>query len=259
MSELKRNILGYITLRGSDIESVYQVLRTQGQKSIEELKNLFGIFSLDTSDEQLGQLNDCISFLTNVAIVKTDTSNELVSLASNFGETPFKLLLLNRMKTEKNNPFILVHSLLVTYDETRCHLNNVKTSVEKKFDLGFTWTDEKLDFWLDLANYIGLVKKLTGSREFLFYPHPNLVYDIFLNFLTGKKTEFNLKKIFDQCSTDFFDCFTQEGLLFKGLQQSLLILNNRNLITLQPAASDESNPVKIDGKPYGFVSIKKGE
>lgn len=257
MSISKRIILSYITIRGSDIESIYKVLKFRGPTSIDELKDLFAIVATGESSEQSGQLNDCISFLVNVEILKTDNSGTEVDLASDFAEMPFKLVLLNKFRLDKNNPFSLIHSLLVDYDLIRVSLNGLKPAVEKALDLEFTWTDEKLDFWLDLANYIGLVRKFAGHRSFAFYPNPELVHDIILNYPGEKGTELNLRRILGYCSTNFFNCLTKEGRIFKGLQQSLLFLKSKNLITLIPAASDDPNPVRVDGKPYSLISLER--
>ena len=77
-------------------------------------------------------------------------------------------------------------------------------------------------------------------------------------FKTDNGKQLNLRKFVDYLSEDFFECFTKEGHLFKGLQQSLLALQAKGRISLVPAASDDPTPTIVDGKPIGFVSLKGG-
>jgi hypothetical protein len=253
-----RIILSYINVRGPALESVYQIVRKHETASFDMLTDLFSIPETSESSPQTGQLRDCLNFLEGTGILRIieKSKTEEVAIASNFGERPFKLVLLNRLRSDKKNPFHLVHSHLVSYDIVKFEISGLKQSVEKALDLGFTWTDEKLNFWMDLADYLGLGRKYASWRSFVSYPTPELVQYMISDFRRGKKVNVNLRKFLEYVSSSYFECFTREGKLFEGLQQTLLYLQRKGLATLRPAASDDPNTILLGGKPYASVSLE---
>lgn len=246
-----RILLSYITLRGYELESIYEVVKENSTISFADLKK---IFSLD-ADNQSGQLRDSVNFLNSTGIIRISADESEITIAKNFDNLPFRLVLLNQIRLDKANPFGSVLSHLVKNDYFRFNLEYLKKSVEKSLELGFTWTDEKLAFWMDLAIYLGLGRKYHG---FILYPSLELLKMILKDFSSRGLTQFNLKNFLNYCSANYFDCFTREKRVFKGLQLSLLLLNKAGgPISIEPAASDDPDAIYLCEKQYGVI-ISRG-
>jgi uncharacterized protein YueI len=260
LSSSEKFILSYITIRGPDIESLFQTVKERKKATVDELKDLFS--TTDTMrPETPMQLRDSLSFLDSVGILKINEKNktEFVTISSGFGSTPFNLVLLNRFRLDKQNPFTLVQSYLASIDATVIDLNTLKQRVEKSIELSYTWNEEKLGFWMDLAHYLGLGRKCVSSNLFVCYPTPKLIRDVVTEYIETDSTKADFRELADYVSSSFFECFTREGLLTLGLQQTLLLLQQQGFLKLIPAPSDTPNPLLINGKSYGSVLISEVE
>jgi hypothetical protein len=256
LSSSEKFILSYITIKGPDIESLFQTIKERKKATVDELRDLFS--TTDTlKPETPMQLRDSLNFLGSVGILRINEKKktESVTLSSDFGNMPFNLVLLNRLRLDKQNPFTLVQSYLASIDATIIDLNTLKQRVEKSIELSYTWNEEKLGFWMDLAHYLGLGRKCVSSNLFACYPTPMLIRDVVKKYLETESTKADFGKLTDYISSNFFECFTREGLLTVGLQQTLLWLQQYGFLKLISAPSDTPNPLLINSKSYGSVLI----
>jgi len=262
MSKSERILLSHITVRGPDLESIHQVVKDRKSASFDFLANLFAMPEAGGSGVQVHQLRECLNFLETVGIIKANksTKGEEFVLEPNLPDVAFPLILLNRLKLSAENSFYLVHKHLVSNDVLSVDMGALKRTVESSLELGFTWNEQKLGFWMNLADYLGLGKKYAYSQIFVCFPSSELLKNLLTVTVSKRKSgeRVNLGEFVNYLSTEFFECLTREGLLFKGLQQSLLVLQRKGRISLVPAASDDPNPTFVDGKRIGFVSLKGG-
>ncbi|MCW4005299.1 MAG: hypothetical protein NWF04_01675 [Candidatus Bathyarchaeota archaeon] len=242
-----RILLSYITLRGYELESVYQATK-DASLNFEVLEQRFSL--------EKGLLRECVSFLLNTGLLKTNADESEIARAKNFPDLPFKLLLLNQLRLDKANPFSLVHSHLIANDFFRIDRESLMRSVEKSLNFDFAWNDEKLNFWMDLASYLSLGRKYAC---FVIYPSPKLLTTVFEDFLKRGPNQHSLKNFLTYCAMNYFDCFTREGAVSKGLQLSLLQLNQKGTISIKPAASDDPNAVLLSGKQYGNIALREAQ
>jgi hypothetical protein len=252
-------LLSYITLRGYDLESIYHVVKDSNGCTFEDLVDKFSVGNPDNNEIPTGQIRDCISFLVNVNVIRASENKNEYSLTQDFKEVPFKLVLLNKFRIDKSNAFSAVLSHLISLDVMQFDISEFQHSVEKGLDLGFTWTPEKLDFWMDLADYLSLGRKYVGKHSFALYPSPKLLFSILkdcLSYENSKLETITLGNFLDYCSTHYFPILTRERLLFKGLQQSILQLNKIGEVQLRPAASDDPHGVLLNGKLFGHISLE---
>jgi hypothetical protein len=226
--------------------------------TVDELRDLFSITDTEKS-ETPAQLRDSLNFLSSVGIlqIKEKNKTEFATLSSDFGNMPFDLVLLNRLRSDKQNPFTLVQSYLASIDATIIDLNTLKQRVEKDIKILYTWNEEKLGFWMELADYLRLGRKCLSSNLFICYPTPTLIRTLIKTYAETESPKVDFRKLTDYISSNFFECFTREGSLTSGLQQALLLLQQYDFVKLVPAPSDTSNPLLINGKSYSSVLIGK--
>lgn len=259
MTVSERILLSYITIRGADLESLCQTIKEKKIASFDFLAELFAMPDKTTSTLQVAQLRDCVNFLRSLGILKTGKlkrTDEFV-LASDLQEMPFQLILLSKLRSARDKSFYQVHTHLVSKDVLLFDLNQLKQSVEKSIDLGFAWTEEKLNFWMDLAEFVGLGRRYSLTRSFVCYPSPVLLLELMKIFTAEKTKPASLKAFANHVSSNFFECFTQQKMLSEGLQQSLLFLESRERISLIPAPSDDPSPVTIRDKPFGTFRLRE--
>jgi len=259
VSKPQRILLSYIQVRGPALAATYDVIKNNANCSFDHLKELFCMPEKNTSSLQTGQLRGCLNFLRTVDLVEVESvsGEETYRIIDNLQRMPFHAVLLHKLRLAKDTSFYKVQKVLAGNDISFINLKQLRRLVEDSLDLGFAWTPEKLNFWMELADFLCLGTK-TSSRSFIFYPSPELIYTLLEGFAEDYR-QIRLNKFVEYLRSNFFECLTEEGhfQLFKGLQQTLLLLEEHERIEFI-SMSDDPRLVKVGNESVSLISVKRG-
>jgi len=259
MSKPERILLSYVQVRGPALASTYYAIKNNEDCTFDHLRGMFCTPKKNGSGFEIGQLRGCLNFLRAIDLVKMDfeSDEETYRICEKSPDIPFNALLLHRLRLADDQSFYMVQRHLVRNNVVFIPLDELIRSVEDSLDLGFTWTQEKLNFWMELAAFVGLGSK-TSSRIFIFYPSPELVHTLLTDFLRDSD-RIRLKKFVEYLRSEFFECLTDPDRfqIFRGLQQSLLLLEERERIGFI-SMSDDPELVKVGEKSISLITIKGG-
>jgi hypothetical protein len=257
LSKSEKNLLGYISLRGPDLEAVYEYIRANKSADFESLISIFAMPGIKDEGPQKSQVQDCLKFLATVGLVQVQKAQkkELYQLAGSDEKTPFKTKLLHRLKLITSNPFHVLHSLLVSNDFLQIEKEVLVQEAERSLKSDFSWNIEKVDLWCRLARYLDLGNERSDTGMFVCYPAPNLIKRL-LEMLSSQKTgRVRLWEFAQYISTNFFQVYTRKDKLFTGLQGTLQLMQTNGTITLFPAKSDDPRVAYVGEKPFGEVAL----
>ena len=251
-------MLSYITVRGPDLEAVYDVVRDEGIVSFDSLAELFCMPEEGVGSVKTGQLRDCLNLLRAIDIldVTKPPKTENYKLEEGLKHDSFPILLLNKLRLAKDRSFYEVQRLIVRKDILHVHVDELKRIVESALDLNFAWTVEKLNFWMSMAHFLGLGRR--SYRRFVCYPKPDLIENLLQDFFANNKAEqAHPRDFFNYVSSEFFECLTEQGQLFQGFQQTMSLLERKGTVRLIPL-SDDPNPIQVGKKHVSLLSIMGG-
>ncbi len=268
MDKPEKILLSYVHVRGPALAATHNVIKNNENCSFNYLKERFCMPKKNSSKFQTEQLDGCLKFLRTVDIVEMNSvsGKETYRIVEDLSGMPFHVLLLRKLRLAEDGPsrphsFYEVQKVLVQNDISFIHLDQLRRLVEKSLraraDLDFTWTLEKLNFWMELADFLGLGTKTT-SRSFIFYPSPQLVHTLLESFSQDSEQK-RLSRFVEYLRSNFFECLTQHGdfSIFKGLQQTLLLLEGEKRIRLI-SMSDDPELVKVGNNDVSLISIEGG-
>lgn len=259
MSKPERILLSYVHIRGPALAATYYAIKNNKDCNFDHLRRLFCTPKKNGSGFEIGQLRGCLNFLRAVDLVKMhlESDEETYRILEESPSMPFQALLLHRLRLADDQSFYEVQRHLARNDVIFISLDELKRSVEDSLDLDFTWTQEKLNFWMELADFVGLGTR-TSSRSFIFYPSPKLLHTLLADF-SRDSGRIRLKKFVEYLRSEFFECLTDPNLfqIFRGLQQSLLLLEKQERIR-SISMSDDPDVVKVGDKSISLISVKGG-
>lgn len=259
MSKPQRILLSYIQVRGPALAAIYDVIKNSANSGFSNLRELFCMPEKNTSKLQIGQLRGCLNFLRTIDLVEAESMSgeETYRINADLQSMPFYAVLLHKLRLAKDASFYKVQKVLARNDISFINMKRLRRLVEDSLDLGFAWTSEKLNFWMELADFLRLGIK-TSSRSFIFYPSPELIYAVLESFAKDHG-QIHLNMFVEYLRSNFFECLTKEGhfQLFKGLQQTLLLLEEHERIEFI-SMSDDPRMVKVGNESVSLISVKGG-
>ena len=259
MSKPERILLSYVQVRGPALAATYYAIKNNMDCSFDHLRGLFCTPKKNGSGFEIGQFRGCLNFLRAVDLVKMHlvSGEETYRILEESPSMPFRALLLHRLRLADDQSFYEVQSHLARNDVIFIPLDELKRSVEDSLDLDFAWTQEKLNFWMELADFVGLGTR-TSSRSFIFYPSPELIHTLLAGF-PRDSGRIRLKKFVEYLRSEFFECLTDPDRfqMFRGFQQSLLLLEKQERIRFI-SMSDDPDLVKVGDKSISLISVKEG-
>jgi hypothetical protein len=153
---------------------------------------------------------------------------------------PFALLLLHHIRhhaDERQRALALIHEQLTLDDQIAITLPALRESLERgpHRDL-FAWTGEKVLFWSQLADYMGLIRRLERSAEMLIVPQSALVLAALCWAAPLTQAAKPLVTLLRRIEADLFACFTRRDRVHAGLAQTLTALDRLGHIRLTHSA-----------------------
>lgn len=229
----ERLLLGYVTLRGPDLEQVYRYLKSNSP--CEETQIVDDLF-VGVDSEGSNHHEECLRFLQTVDMVrKTDEGyevmNEEVSKDTSFG---LKLLRHLHQQEGKQSSLTYILDLISKEDLSESSQSDLITAIERDdngFD--FSWTDPKIKQWSYLMDYVGVIRMETES-ELMFYPKRDLVFEILTEHQNDTEDD-GLIRLCEYFNENYWNCMTQntQPTVYTGLSSTLLNMATADIINLQ--------------------------
>lgn len=242
---LNRLLISHITLRGPEIEQVYEQVASAGSQSYEQLAMNFipgwqpdATFALAEAT-----FREALNFLLVAGMVEQsgDSRRKATFLAApGILTKSFPLLLLAHLNThpdQRQHAIALVFKQMVSTDTLSTSARDLRAQLERgPYQSLFTWTGEKIFFWSQLAAHIGLVRRLDRTFEIVAVPQPGLLMAALEHAASayylqsgGVMPIYTLLEIIDNT---LFACFTRKGSVATGIAQCLVAMHRRGDICL---------------------------
>lgn len=244
----ERLLLGYVTLRGPDLEQVYWYVKSNSPCSESDIVDeLFVGAGSDGSSHH----EECLRFLSTVDMVqKTDEAYKVMN-EEICGDTSFGLKLLYHLKQQEAKQSSLTYILDLISKENISETSQsdlIKTIERDESDYGFSWTDPKIKQWSYLMDYIGVIQ-MESERELTFYPQRGFVLEL-LQDHQNTVGEDDLASLFEYINENYWFCLTQTTppTVSVSLSSTLLNMNRTGAINLRSLS--DGNEIRL-AKPEG--------
>ncbi len=242
---LGRLLISHITLRGPELSQLYNLIENRQVITYDDLRAELVLRDATDSTFQLEEapLREALNFLLVAGLIEQHGSSRR---KASFEASPlipdvsFSLLLLHHLSTlqdERQRAFILIYRQLIAQDIVALTPEVLRSQMERGEHQGlFAWTGEKITFWIHLANFLGLVRRLERSTEVIIVPQTALVLAALQ--WSGRQSgvahslDAQLRKI----DSTFFTCFTSRGRVHRGTAQALVALHKLGQIRLTHSA-----------------------
>lgn len=258
MSKPEKLILGYIQLRGRALEEIFQYIRNSTGSSLDEVSGKFVVEKAGIeSDDGSSRIKDYLNFLLSLGLITQGSGKEKDSYTPTKGlpTLDFKPLMLWSLKKAKDQSFCRLQDALVQSDLLELTPEELLKQAELGVDLEFTWTREKVVFFKNLAEFVGLASRY--GTNLINRPTLDLV-ELLVRAFPGKGNVIPMKGFLDYVSKQFIPCYTRTGTVYKGLQWTLSSLNSHRFIEmkLESDSSKDFSPVQIGQKSYSFFKVR---
>lgn len=274
-SKFQKLLLSYIQVRGVVLEKIFLFVKEKQRISFNDILNQYGDVTQDSSKSFVW---DCIKFLATVSLIdvkdeKTD-NDKIISITKDVLATmPFKGLLLHHLRLSVDDSFYTWHKALVENDTLKIESSDVQKIAETSLSSEFTWNREKTGFFLDLLEFVELGKRI-GTSDLLNVPSKHLIKTLLLLYAsqgdigggsrrnkTNDAREVPIRKFVDYLRSNYMECYTLKGKLYKGMQYVLEDLSERNEIELklQSDAALGYEPLTIGEKSVSSIILVSQE
>jgi hypothetical protein len=235
-----RLLISHITLRGPELRQTYTLIAREPAITYAHLaEQTLAPAENPTFGLEEAPLREALSFLSGAGLV--DQSGQgprrRLRVTPRLPGADFALLLLHHLWTRHD---IRQRALLLTYQQLAGeNLGSIDLrEAKRRMEAGpygslFAWTGEKLTFWSQLLEYLGLLRRLGAGVVCL--PQQTLVLSA-LRAVGGTERLHGLAELLEQLDQRFFACFTARGQVHAGLAQTLVALHRAGQISLRHSA-----------------------
>lgn len=259
MPKPEKLLLGYIQIRGRALEEVFDGVRNNQGVTYQELNNQF----IMQGSEQKGQkdsktsLRDYVNFLNALDMIEVsgEGDGESFRIPKEVSNLEFRLSMLGSTRKATDQSFYSLQRLLAQNDVYQWNDATLQKEAERNLNFDFTWTHEKVAFFVNLTDYLGIGKKL--STGFLNSPSDQLVLGMLKHASGGVAGFHPAKAIINKIRTEFLEPYTTKGVLYQGLQWALEDLNLKGMVKfkLESDATKRTEPVQILGRGVSLFGI----
>ena len=247
----ERLLLGYVTLRGPDLEQVYRYLESNSPCEVSQIvDDLF----VGSDSEGSNHPEECLRFLQTVDMVRKTDEGYVIMNEEVSEDTSFGLKLLRHLKEQggKQSSLTYILELIAREDLSTTTQSDLIATIERD-DNGydFSWTDPKIKQWSYLMDYIGVIRMET-ENELIFYPKRDLVLELLINH-HNQTEEDNLTSLVEYIEKNYWNCMTQstQPTIYEGLSATLLNMHRSGIIQLQSYSDgDEVRIQKPENEGY---------
>lgn len=260
----QRELLGYITVRGPQLESLWCHLAQTGGTSYHDLVQKYVVYEPGRERREDEMLRNALDFLHAIdLVIAADEDGDVVykTNSDKDQEVSFRLLLLETLHAGddgKGTAFAWVQKLIAEQDLYLVSRDDLRKEMEKTYPHAFSWTEEKIRFWLDLEEYIGLARRVSIPRSpenMACYPSSDLTQMMLREVVTGDADHpLSARDILDRLQARFMHCYTARGRVWQGLVKALLALERTGWLALALHA-DQPGAVEIGQRTISEIKL----
>lgn len=259
MPKPEKLLLGYIQIRGHALGEIFEEIRNNPKVTYAELSNLFLVPGPDQKGqkESKASLRDYVNFLNALDMIESsgDGDDESFRVLGKNVDLEFGLSLLGSIRRATDQSFYSLQQLLARNDVLQWDDATLKKEAERSLNFDFAWTHEKIAFFVNMADYLGVGKKLASGL--LNSPSENLVLRM-LKQVSGDVSGFiPAKEAINKIRAHFLEPYTAKGDLYQGFQWALEGLSRKGFVKfkLESDATRRTEPIRIIEKHVSLFGI----
>ncbi len=241
---LSRLLISHITLRGPELAQLYALIAAQPGTAYDDLvATLTPALPQSAFGLEEAPLREALNFLLVAGLVEQQgASRRKASFRATplLPDAPFALLMLHHIlmhHDERQRAPALIYRQLVAEDTLACTVADLRDRLEHgPYRRLFAWTGEKVLFWSQLTDHLGLVRRLDRTVEVLCVPQLHLVLAALRWAAQQTSATDALDPLLRMIDTQFFACFTARGRVHQGLAQALVALHRLGHVQLTHSA-----------------------
>lgn len=258
----QKQILSY-PVRGPEIEAIICIFKQQPEISLDVLVETFVPPEANNQPAKTDLLREALNFLRTVEFIQQTTDESQTStfhLADNIkNNESFSLQLLNRLHSfdDDRRAFRLITDLIAEEDLLFAHRKELVTKLEISAPGSYSWNEEKLRTWQQLADYLGLVRSIKPDHgDTMFCPKPSLLLELLKKYQDNHRKEI-LISIGDWLTfvhENFFSCFTKRQEVHIGMARGLRSMQKMGHLTFK-MHSDAPRSAVLEGQRVAHLEI----
>lgn len=259
----QKQILSY-QVRGPELEAIMSIFQQQGERGLplESLVEKFVPLEGNNRPTNTELLREALNFLRAVEFIRQrtdETQNPILYLAEQFSiRKPFTLQLIRRLHSfeDDRRAFRLVMDLVVRENLFFAHRRELVTKLESNTPGSYSWNEEKIRTWQQLADYLGLVRSIEPSQgDTMFSPQPHLLLGLMHAYVTdhhppGKQIP--MGDWLTYLEENYITCLTGRREVHLGLARSLKSMETMGKLTFV-MHSDAPQSVILDGQRVAYL------
>ena len=249
-------------MRGPEIEAITSVVQSGRAVSLESLISKFVPPDEGDQPRKTDLLREALNFLRTIEIVqqKTDAVEGVtLHIVDDDGSEPFSLRLLRRLQSfdDDRRAFRLITDLVAGKNLLFASRNNIVRDLEVAYSGSYSWNVEKLQTWMHLADYTGLVRSIKSDQgDIMACPQPALLHKLLAIYRSSKGVTDKVP-IGDWLSfvhRTYFSCFTSSNDVHVGLSRSLKAMSTMGQLAFD-MLSDASSAVRLEEQRVAYLII----
>ncbi|MDG6998755.1 MAG: hypothetical protein JRN15_06545 [Nitrososphaerota archaeon] len=259
MPKPEKLLLGYIQIRGHALRRIFEKIRDNPKVTYAELSNQFLVMGSNQEGrkESKASLRDYVNFLNalDMIVASGDGDDGSFRVSGKNTDLEFGLSLLGSIRKATDQSFYSLQQLLAQSDVLQWDDATLQKEAERSLNFDFAWTHEKIAFFVNMADYLGIGKKLTSGL--LNSPSENLVLGM-LKQVSGDGHGFiPAKEAINKIRAQFLEPYTAKGDLYQGFQWALEGLSQKGLVKfkLESDATRRSEPIRVVGADVSLLGI----
>lgn len=259
----QKQILSY-PVRGPELEAIMSIFQHQEERglALESLIEKFVPLEGNNRPANPELLREALNFLRAVEFIRQrtdETQNLIFYLAEQFStRQPFTLQLLQRLHSfdDDRRAFRLVTDLVMRENLFFAHRRDLVTRLESNTPGSYSWNEEKIRTWQQLADYLGLVRSIEPSQgDTMFSPQPSLLLALMQAYITDRHPAGKQIPVGDWLTyleENYFTCLTGRREVHLGLARGLKSMEMMGKLTFV-MHSDAPHSVILDGQRVAYL------
>lgn len=256
----QKQILSY-QVRGPEIEAITNVLLEQRTMLLQSLIEKFVPVEKDTPVRRPALLREAVNFLRKMEFVQQSTDEDqsvTIHLADDVTDDElFALRFLRHLHSfdDDRRAFRLITDLVISKNWFLVRRRDLVTELEVACPGSYSWNVEKVQSWLHLADYAGLVRSMKPDQgDIMVCPQPVLLLTLLAAYSPNHEVPPQVP-IGDWLSFvhgTYFSCFTDRQEVHIGLARSLKAMAATGHIEFD-VHSDAPSAVSLDGQAVAYL------
>jgi hypothetical protein len=258
----QKQILSY-QVRGPEIEALITLFRQQPIMPLVTLVEKFVPTEPEGQSPKTDLLREALNFLRAIEFINQAT-DENQTLTFHLAESvihnePFSLQLLRQLHNfdDDRRAFRLISDLVIEKNLLFAHRKELITRLESAYPGSYSWNEEKLRTWQQLAEYLGLVRSVKPDQgDTMFSPQPTLLLKLLQAYVAQQKTieQISIGQWLDFVHHTYFSCFTAHQEIHLGLARSLRAMQTRGQLAFK-MHSDAPHSAVLEGQRIAYLEL----